>query len=202
MRTHLDRSSLTDSWTLSHGDWSLCCPVSTGFCHSPSPTAFSGFLCPTPTAVPLPTSGCVEISSPNPLPGFAPKQTKGSSACRTTYVVLQIIMVLTTRAKCLQKSGYCLLNDCAFTFCTTNVFDSFGCVMSQFQHVMHKLPNLTTLCIYLCGFQITTHSEAMHNVSTHQRTSILPITFHCLNCFSHAAREHMPKYCRTLDSPK
>ena len=38
----------------------------------------------------LPTSGHVEISSPNHLSGFAPKQTKGSSAWRTTYIVLHL----------------------------------------------------------------------------------------------------------------
>ena len=40
-----------------------------------------------PTGIPLPTSGRVEISSQNTLSGFAPKQTKGSSACRTPFIV-------------------------------------------------------------------------------------------------------------------
>ena len=40
-------------------------------------------------AFPCLLPGCVEMSSPNPLSGFAPKQTKGSSAWRTTYIVLQ-----------------------------------------------------------------------------------------------------------------
>ena len=39
---------------------------------------------------PLTTSGYGEISGPkNPLSGFAPKQTKESSAWRATYIVLQ-----------------------------------------------------------------------------------------------------------------
>ena len=40
----------------------FCCPVSTGHSCHPSPTAFSEFLCPTPTRVPLPTSSHVEIA--------------------------------------------------------------------------------------------------------------------------------------------
>ena len=40
----------------------------------------------------LPTSGRVEISSPNPLCGFVPKQAKGSSAWRTTYIVSHIYL--------------------------------------------------------------------------------------------------------------
>ena len=70
-------------------DWSFRCPVSTSSAtlRRPSPTAFSEFLCPAPHWRSLPTSGRVEISSPNPLSGFAPKQTKGSSAWRTTYMV-------------------------------------------------------------------------------------------------------------------
>ena len=81
MPTYFDRSSLTalDS---------LCCPVSTGHSRHPSPTAFCEFLCPTPDWRSLPTPGHVEISSPNPLSGFMPKQTKGASAWRTTYIVL------------------------------------------------------------------------------------------------------------------
>ena len=70
-------------------DWSLRCPVSTGHSRHPSPTAFCGFLLPTPYARSLPTSGRVEISSLNPLSGFAPKQTKESFAWRTNYIVSQ-----------------------------------------------------------------------------------------------------------------
>ena len=68
----------------------FCCLVSTGYSRHPSPSTFFEFPCPTPTRVPLPTSGHVEISSPKPLSRFAPKQTKESSAWRTTYTVLQI----------------------------------------------------------------------------------------------------------------
>ena len=68
----------------------FCCPVSTGHSRHSSPTDFCEFLFPTPTGLPLPTSGRVEISSPNTLSGFAPKQTKGSSTWRTTDIVLQI----------------------------------------------------------------------------------------------------------------
>ena len=73
------------------------CPVSTGHSHHSSPTAFGGFLLPTPYSRSLPTSGRVEISSPNPLSGFEPKQTKESSAWRTTYKVLYIYIYITHR---------------------------------------------------------------------------------------------------------
>ena len=82
MPTHLDRSSLTATGL------SLSLMATGHSCH-PSPTASSEFLCLTPTGLPLTTSGHIEISNPNPLFGFAPKQTKGSSAWRTTNIVLQ-----------------------------------------------------------------------------------------------------------------
>ena len=41
-------------WTLSHANWSLCCPVSTGYSRHPSPTAFPQSLCPIPLAFPYP----------------------------------------------------------------------------------------------------------------------------------------------------
>ena len=56
----------------------------------PSPTAsVRSFLQPTLFSRPVTSSGHAEISSPkNPLSGFAPKQTKESSAWRATYIVL------------------------------------------------------------------------------------------------------------------
>ena len=89
MPTHLDRSSLTALVLSLMPIGHFCCPVSTGHSCHPSPTAFCRFLFPIPDSRSLPTSGRVEISSPNPLSGFAPKQTKGSSAWRITYIVLQ-----------------------------------------------------------------------------------------------------------------
>ena len=58
-------------------DWSLASPFTNSFCR---------FLCPNPTRFPLPTSGYVEDRGLRPLFGFAPKQTKGSSAWWTTYI--------------------------------------------------------------------------------------------------------------------
>ena len=89
MPTHLDRSSLTAAGLylmrlvsqMSGVDWPLASPFAN--------CLPLGFLCPTPDSRSLPTSGRVEISSPNPLSGFAPKQTKESSAWRTTYIVSQ-----------------------------------------------------------------------------------------------------------------
>ena len=59
-----------------------------------SPTAFSGFLVLTLPRVALPTSGHVEDRGLRPLLGFVLKQTKGSSAWRTTYIVSQMIYLL------------------------------------------------------------------------------------------------------------
>ena len=76
----------------------LRCPESTAPVRGSTPTLVS--VVPPPTACPLlsltnslsrplTTSGYAEISSPkNPLSGFAPKQTKESSAWRATYIVL------------------------------------------------------------------------------------------------------------------
>ena len=49
---------------------------------------FLELLCPTLSRVPLPTSGHPWSRVQNTLSGFAPKQTKESSAWRTTYIVL------------------------------------------------------------------------------------------------------------------
>ena len=75
-------------WTSSHPTGlsavrcGLPCPSSIANCLLLSPFVSLSDWCS------LPTSGHVEISSPNPLSGFAPKQIKGSSAGRTTYTVL------------------------------------------------------------------------------------------------------------------
>ena len=95
MSTHLDWSSLTAAG-LSYADWSLCCPVST---HLPLSVSrrqlpFSVSFVQLSDSRSLPTSGHVEISSPNPLSGFAPKQTKESSAWQTTYIVSHGVLPL------------------------------------------------------------------------------------------------------------
>ena len=38
----------------------------------------------------------------------------------------QIVEVFESWAKFLEPSGYCIVINCTFTFCTTNVFGSFG----------------------------------------------------------------------------
>ena len=88
MPTYLDRSSSL-LWSLSHAHSSLCCPVSTGHSRHPSPTAPSEFLCPTLwLAFPSYFRSRRDRGS-----GFAPKQTKESSAWRTTYIVLQVYYI-------------------------------------------------------------------------------------------------------------
>ena len=88
MPTHLDRFSFTGPG-LTYADWSLCCPVSTGHSRHPSPTAFFELLLShSLTGVPFLTSPHPRSRVQNPLSGFAPKQTKESSAWWTTYIVL------------------------------------------------------------------------------------------------------------------
>ena len=108
MPTHLDRSSLTAAGL------SLIRLVSQmsrvdSHCHSVSLVAnsFSKFLCPTPRLVLpwlLPVTS--EICSPNSLSGFAPKQTKGSSAWRNTYIVSQILSSLQAKGSRVQKMDF------------------------------------------------------------------------------------------------
>ena len=76
-------------WTLSHADWSLCCPVSTGHSRHPSPTLLLSPFVQLSSRIPLPFPVTSRSRVENPLSGFAPKQTKESSAWRTTYIVLQ-----------------------------------------------------------------------------------------------------------------
>ena len=73
----------------------FCCPVSTGHSRHPSPTPSSGFLFPTLSRS-LTNFRSRQDRGLRPLFGFAPKQTKGSSAWRTTYIVLQYVFWQTT----------------------------------------------------------------------------------------------------------
>ena len=89
-RLILTRSSSL-SWTLSHAGSRLCsrCPESTASVRVPSPTATSSsFFQPTIFSRPLSLPVTARIQVQNPLSGFAPKQTKESSAWRATYIVL------------------------------------------------------------------------------------------------------------------
>ena len=95
MPTHLDRSSLTAAGlSLSLSLMRLVSQMSgvdsqPPLCVSRRQLTFPGSFFQLSDWRSLPTSGRVEILSPNPLSGFAPKQTKESSAWRTTYIVLQ-----------------------------------------------------------------------------------------------------------------
>ena len=110
MPTHFDWSSLTDAGL------SLSCRLVPSAVQCRLPTAL--LPRPSPTAVSLssffqlldwrslPTSDHVEISSPKPLSGFALKQTKGSSAWRTTYIVSQGDRVTVSFLGSLDSSQY------------------------------------------------------------------------------------------------
>ena len=69
-------------------DWSLRCPVSTGHSRHPSLTASPSSFFQLPTRVSSYFASRSRIQSP--LSGFAPKQTKESSAWRTTNIVSHI----------------------------------------------------------------------------------------------------------------
>ena len=97
MPTHPDWTSLTASF---------CWPLLTAPLHHPSPTAFSEFLFPTLlTGVPLPTSGHVEDLELRPLFGFAPKQTKRSSAWHTPFIVSHLNLMIDDCKKLGQNMG-------------------------------------------------------------------------------------------------
>ena len=78
--------------------------------------------------------------------------------------------------------------NCAFNFRRTNVFGCFWNVMTQYEHIKHKIPNQTLLGVFIC-VALKSHTEW----SNAQRVSAsvtltLPIpasTNHVLNCFSH-----------------
>ena len=76
MPTHLDRSSLTAAGPslMPTGLSPVRCRLATRV--TIRQLLSSGFICPTPTGLPLPTSDRVEISSPNPLSGFTLKQKR------------------------------------------------------------------------------------------------------------------------------
>ena len=82
-----------------------------------------------------------------------------------------IIEVIAIRAKFLEPSCYWTVINCVFTFRTTN---TFGYVMTQL--VKHKFLNLTTLHIYLYGFQI---AHGAKKCTTCQHTHY----HYGLNCF-------------------
>ena len=114
-----------------------------------------------------------------------------------------IVEVLATRAKFLEPSNNWTVIDWAFSFLTTNVFDSFHGVMTYFQFVKRKLPNET-----LCGFQIV---YGMKQYTTWQRTNYRDTTNHnryvpqvetVRSCNMRAKNHHVPKYCETFDSHK
>ena len=67
----------------------LRCPVSTAPVRVPSPTPCE-LLCPPQLSLsrPLPLPVTARFQVQNPLSGFAPKQTKESSAWQATYIVL------------------------------------------------------------------------------------------------------------------
>ena len=69
----------------------LSAPVSTRHSRHPSPTAFFSVpLSHSLTGVPSPLPVTPRLRVQNPLSGFAPKQTKKSSAWRTIYLVLHL----------------------------------------------------------------------------------------------------------------
>ena len=77
-------------WTLSHADSPLCTGI-----HCRLPLSVSRRQLPSSSfvrlssRVPLPLPDTARSQVQNPLSGFAPKQTKESSAWQATYIVLQ-----------------------------------------------------------------------------------------------------------------
>ena len=104
--THLDWSSLTAaglSLSCRQVSSAVQCRLPTAILGFPSSTAFSlarrqlpslGSFFQLPLAFPclLPVASRSRVQ--NPLSGFAPKQTKGSSARRTTYIVSHVVRLV------------------------------------------------------------------------------------------------------------
>ena len=118
-------------WTLSHvtGLSDVRCRLPTATLRLPSPTAFSEFLCPTPYLRSLPTSGRIEISSPNPLSGFGPKQRNcllgGPPQDNALSMVFRILWIY-----------YCILtfDSAGFSSCVNHVIARPTCVY-KWKHV-------------------------------------------------------------------
>ena len=87
-----DSSSLTVAGPSCHADSPLCYGVRSRLPLSVSRRQLpvSSFVQPTLFSRPLPLPDAARIQVQNPLSGFAPKQTKESSAWRATYIVLQL----------------------------------------------------------------------------------------------------------------
>ena len=95
MPTHIDWPSLTAAGLYLMQTGHFCCPLSTDPLRQPSPTAFSGFLLPTISdrRSLAHFRSCRDLEL-RPLFGFAPKQTKRSSAWRTPFIVSQRVVCL------------------------------------------------------------------------------------------------------------
>ena len=94
------------------------CPVSTALVRVPLPTPNFALLFPTLFSRPVTTSGYGEISGPRtPLSGFAPKQTKESSAWLATHIVLHKYLDPTKKLKRTvehENDGYTNCNWCSW----------------------------------------------------------------------------------------
>ena len=90
---HLDSIFFTVAGPSCHAALPLCSGVRSRLPLSVSRRQLpaSSFSQPTLFSRPLPLPDAARIQVQNPLSGFAPKQTKESSAWRATYIVLQIL---------------------------------------------------------------------------------------------------------------
>ena len=98
----------------------------------------------------------------------------GNHSFRLSWFCL-IIDVISTWAKFLLPSGYCIVISCIFILHTANVFSCFCSVMAHFKLINCKLLNESILHIHLCSFQIT-HKVKQCTVCQHTIFMIQPIT--------------------------
>ena len=138
MPTHLDQSpSLL--WTLSHADRSLLLsrvnsPLMSPFVHCLPWVPFSD----SSDWRSLLTSGHIKISGPNPLSGFVPKQTKGSSAWQTTYIVLHGCTTRTLTKGIEKKARLALYKN---NECLQQILQNSSCLVTYL--TSHKLTSKT-----------------------------------------------------------
>ena len=97
-----------------------------------------------------------------------------------------IIKALANQVEFLLPLGCCTVINYAFTFCTTNVFSCFHCVVAHFKLVKHKFPNLQHSAHSPVQLSTHTWSEAMQKYVSIPTTMIrltTVVTLNSKNCF-------------------
>ena len=161
MPTHLDCSSLTDSWTLSHANWSLCCPVSTGHSRHPSLILLLWVPLSNSTCVPLPTSGHVEIAGSRLC--LVSRQNKGIVCLAdelhsvTEFCIMSVKVIKTINfmayLSLLDSGNFSLTSSSSSCrVISTDMPDTFSPplpIVNRFRQVLRATPRILTELLYV-----------------------------------------------------